>query len=113
MPTLLAQGLRYQAQAALGRRPDIQRMGDGQRVYRRAFQRSVRAMLRHVPRPVACDAIVFKAGADEAAVERVRERIGALYEGTVDVRQAPGTHFSILNDPHVGEVAEQLGARLA
>ncbi|MDX3696410.1 beta-ketoacyl synthase N-terminal-like domain-containing protein [Streptomyces europaeiscabiei] len=113
LPTLLAQGLRYQAQAALGRRPDIQRMGGDQRVYRRAFQRNVRAMLRHVTRPVACDAVVFKAGADEAAIERVRERIGALYEGRVDIHQAPGTHFTILNDPHVGEVAEQLGVRLA
>ncbi|MFM9442629.1 type I polyketide synthase [Streptomyces acidiscabies] len=111
-PALLAQGLRYQAQAALGRRPDIQRMGGDQRLYRRAFQRNVRAMLRHAPRPVSCDAVVFKAGADTEAADRVRERIGSLYDGTIDILRSPGTHFTILNDPHVTEVADRLTTRL-
>ncbi|WP_416970840.1 type I polyketide synthase [Streptomyces sp. 4F14] len=112
VPALLAQGLRYQAQAALGRRPDIQRMGGDQRLYRRAFQRNVRAMLRHAPRPVPCDAVVFKAGADPAAADRVRDRIGSLYAGTLDIHPSPGTHFTILNDPHVTEVADRLTTRL-
>ncbi|WP_051833859.1 type I polyketide synthase [Streptomyces sp. NRRL S-646] len=107
LPELLLQGVRYQAQAALGRRPDIERMGGDQRVYRRAFQRNVSAMLRYTPRPVTADAMVFRAGADAAALARVRQRIGALYEGEVDVRAASGSHFTVLNDPHVERVATE------
>ncbi|MFJ2906476.1 type I polyketide synthase [Streptomyces sp. NPDC087212] len=106
LPELLVQGVRQQVQAALGRRPDLQRMGGDQRVYRRAFQRNVRAMLRYTPRPIPCDVVIFRAGeADDAALERVRRRIGGLYEGTADIRAVPGTHFTVLNDPYVGEVA--------
>ncbi|KPI16856.1 6-deoxyerythronolide-B synthase, Aspartate racemase [Actinobacteria bacterium OK074] len=113
LPELLVQGVRHQAQAALGRRPDIRRMGGDQRVYRRAFQRNVRAMLRYTPRPVPTDAVVFRAGADAdaAALARVRHRIGTLYEGEVDIRATSGTHFTILNDPHVGQVAAGFGER--
>lgn len=107
LPELLLQGMRHQTQAALGRRPDIARMGGDQRVYRRAFQRNVSAMLRYTPRPVATDAMVFRAGADAAALARVRRRIGALYEGEVEVRAATGSHFTILNDPHVERVATE------
>jgi acyl transferase domain-containing protein/thioesterase domain-containing protein/acyl carrier protein len=68
---------------------------------------NIGAMLRYRPRPVPCDLLLLKAGATPADGARFAGRLGELYRRVV-VRPLPGDHWTVLDPPNVGRVAEEI-----
>jgi acyl transferase domain-containing protein/thioesterase domain-containing protein/acyl carrier protein len=70
------------------------------------------ALLRYRPRPVDCDLVLLKTRTDPAGRAALRARLAPLYR-TVTVRALPGSHWTVLDQPVVSEVARELQTALA
>lgn len=106
-PGYLAGSVWLQAGALLGVGPvgaRVRRAPD----LRRQFLTNIGAMLRHRPRPVACPAVLFTAGAGHRDASALRTRLARIYPGGVEVHRTGGDHWSMLADPHVHTLAERL-----
>ncbi|QWF81843.1 type I polyketide synthase [Amycolatopsis sp. CA-230715] len=128
-PGYLAGGLWSRAQTALGRSEHVTAAlrlnddtseGSGKDTseapgeeYVRVYNAGVRAVLRYVPRPLDCAAVVFKTGLTERTRTRVLRATAPLYLGGVRVVGAPGDHWSVLGPRHVDALAEELRNVLA
>lgn len=67
-----------------------------------------RVLLPYRPGTVDCPAVVFKVGVDARGADRLTARLAPLYGGGVRVLPVPGTHWSVLTEPHVHQLAENL-----
>ena len=72
------------------------------------FLDKARVLAPYRPRAVACPAVVFKVGLDDRGVERLTARLAPLYGGGLRVVPVPGNHWSVLTEPHVHQLAEDL-----
>ena len=115
-PGIAARGLWYQVQVRLprwarGARQQIAELIDvpGAPDFGGIFDANIRAMLRYQPRPVPARAVVFMTRHDARARAQLRRQVAPLYEHGVDIRPAPGDHWTILGPRHVGRLAEDLG----
>jgi phthiocerol/phenolphthiocerol synthesis type-I polyketide synthase E len=72
-----------------------------------------RALTRYRPRPVSCPTAVFKVGVGAGQAVRLRLGLEGLYGPDVTVVPAAGEHWSMLREPHVGDLAAKLGGLLA
>ncbi|MQA67291.1 MAG: AMP-binding protein [Alphaproteobacteria bacterium] len=72
-------------------------------------------MIRHNyrPRPYDGDAVLFKAERNAWNHPDQHDGWYGLIEGRLEVRPITGTHFEIMNQPHVRTVAKELAAALA
>lgn len=70
-------------------------------------------MLRYRPGPVSCPVVVVKAGLTGRLGVRLRARTASLYPGGVRVLEASGSHWTMLNRPHVAYLAETVNEELA
>nr|AKA59416.1 polyketide synthase [uncultured bacterium AB_1383] len=77
------------------------------------YQATIVAMLRYRPAPAPCPATLLRAGLDPAGRARLERRLAPLYGGAVEVLPAPGTHWSMLGEPHVRGLAREVAALLA
>nr|AHB38498.1 EpxE [Goodfellowiella coeruleoviolacea] len=105
-------GLWYQASAALG----LGAAGDLVRAsaeLRRVFNANIRAMWRYRPAPLPCSAVVLKTRLDPLRAWWLRRSLATLYGGEVHVRPVPGSHWTLLNEPHVRRVAAEVRRSLA
>nr|BFE52213.1 hypothetical protein GCM10017745_56400 [Saccharothrix mutabilis subsp. capreolus] len=75
---------------------------------RRLFLDKARVLATYRPRPVDCPAVVFKVDADARGAARLASRLTPLYGGGVRVRPVPGNHWSVLTEPHVHRLAQEL-----
>ncbi len=80
--------------------------------YVRVYHANVRALLRYVPRPVDCGAVVFKAGLTPGARRRLLRSTAPLYRGGVRAVAVPGDHWSVLDPRFVGALADRMRAAL-
>ncbi|ROP35584.1 type I polyketide synthase [Saccharothrix texasensis] len=80
---------------------------------RRIFLDKARVLAPYRPRAVHCPAVVFKVDVDARAADRLSARLAPLYGGGVRVRPVPGNHWSVLTEPHVRRLAEELITTLA
>jgi thioesterase domain-containing protein len=131
-PSLLAGGrwLQIQASLSLGLAPrvryrvdgdaaSIARIADVARVagtagmprYVPVHNANIDAMLRYRPRPVSCDMLVLKTGADATRCARLGAKLAPLYR-RVTVRPLPGNHWTVLDSPALGTVAKEIQAAL-
>jgi phthiocerol/phenolphthiocerol synthesis type-I polyketide synthase E len=106
-PAFVLGHLRLMASAALGLGPA------GAQARRNPALRGLlldkfRVLARYRPQPVACPAVVLKAEVDGTEAERLRHSLRGLYGDGVTVRPVAGDHWSMLREPHVGELAAQL-----
>ncbi|SEP37626.1 type I polyketide synthase [Amycolatopsis saalfeldensis] len=76
------------------------------------FLNKARTMLPYRPRAVDCPAVVFKTDLDERGAAKLATRLAPLYGG-VRVIPVPGNHWSVLAEPHVHRLAEDLLTTLA
>ncbi|MFI0228234.1 type I polyketide synthase [Streptomyces sp. NPDC017086] len=81
--------------------------------YVRLHNTSIRAMLRHRPRPVRAPLLLLKAGTDQDRRTRLGRRLAPLYGAGVTVRPLPGDHHSILGSRHVPALAAAIDEALA
>ena len=109
-PVILRDCLRLQAGVALGVGPVGGMVRRSPRL-RRRFLANISLLLRYRPRPVACRAVVFKAGVDLPAAARLRRRLSPLYREVL-VLPAGGRHWSMLRQPHVTALAAKLSSEL-
>jgi phthiocerol/phenolphthiocerol synthesis type-I polyketide synthase E len=72
------------------------------------FLDKARVLAPYRPREVLCAAVVFKVGLDDRGVERLTTRLAPLYGGGLRVVPVPGNHWSVLTEPHVHRLAEDL-----
>lgn len=72
------------------------------------FLNKARTMATYRPRAVDCPAVVFKVGLDARGAEKLTTRLTPLYGGGVRVIPVPGNHWSVLTEPHVHQLAEDL-----
>ncbi|MGW3963674.1 type I polyketide synthase [Amycolatopsis sp. NPDC005003] len=72
------------------------------------FLHKARAMAPYRPRAVDCPAVVFKVGLDARGAAKLTTRLAPLYGGGVRVIPVPGNHWSVLTEPHVHQLAEDL-----
>ncbi|MEU2062602.1 beta-ketoacyl synthase N-terminal-like domain-containing protein [Streptomyces sp. NPDC013455] len=79
---------------------------------RKLFLDKARVLAPYRPRPVDCPAVVFKVGVDARGAKRLTTRLTPLYGGGVRVRPVPGDHWSVLTEPHVNRLAEDLRTTL-
>ncbi|TCO59528.1 type I polyketide synthase [Actinocrispum wychmicini] len=119
-PGYLARGLWYQLQtalpvdksgnlgAALGL-AGVQELGPA---YVRVYNANVRAMLRYVPRPVDCPAVVFKTGLTEHVRRRVRRETSTTCPRGIRLVGVPGDHHSMLRPRHAAVLAARVRAVL-
>jgi phthiocerol/phenolphthiocerol synthesis type-I polyketide synthase E len=77
------------------------------------FLHKARTMAPYRPREVDCPAVVFKVGLDARGVAKLTTRLAPLYGGGVRVLPVPGNHWSVLTEPHVHQLAEDLLTTLA
>jgi phthiocerol/phenolphthiocerol synthesis type-I polyketide synthase E len=75
---------------------------------RRLLLAKARVLLPYRPEPVPCRAAVFRVGTDARAARRLRARLSPLYGGGVEVHAVGGDHWSLLAQPHAGELAQKL-----
>ncbi|MFD1151463.1 acyltransferase domain-containing protein, partial [Saccharothrix hoggarensis] len=80
---------------------------------RKLFRDKARVLAPYRPRAVDCPAVVFKVGVDPRGADRLTARLAPLYRGGVRVRPVPGNHWSVLTEPHVRRLAEDLLTTLA
>lgn len=52
--------------------------------------------------------VVFKVGVDARGAAKLTARLTPLYGGGVRVVPVPGNHWSVLTEPHVHRLAEEL-----
>ncbi|MFI9428547.1 type I polyketide synthase [Streptomyces achromogenes] len=81
--------------------------------YVRLHNTSIRALLRHRPRPVRAPMLLLKAGTDHHRRTRLGLRLAPLYGAGVTVRPLPGDHHSILGSRHVPALAAAIDQALA
>ncbi|HEY0734503.1 MAG TPA: thioesterase domain-containing protein, partial [Herpetosiphonaceae bacterium] len=83
------------------------------RAYLDVFTASLRAMQDYQPRPYAGRVTLFRAG--DRPLDEADETLGwnALVAAGVSVRVIPGDHYTIVRQPHVATLAEQLRLSLA
>ncbi|WP_024804815.1 type I polyketide synthase [Nocardia sp. BMG51109] len=105
-------GLWYQATAALRVGAAGALVRDAPDV-RRVFSDNIRAMWRYRPRPVDCAVLVLKTRLDPVRARWLRRELASLYAGDVIVRPVGGRHWTVLEEPHVRQVAEELRTALA
>lgn len=74
---------------------------------RKLFLDKARVLAPYRPRAVDCPAVVFKVGVDTRGARRLTSRLAPLYGG-VRVLPVPGNHWSVLTEPHVHRLAEDL-----
>jgi thioesterase domain-containing protein len=74
---------------------------------------NIDAMRRYVARPVTCPIVLFRASEELSHMPRDRA-LGwtGLTTRDLEVLTVPGTHFTMLREPHVQIVAEHLRPRL-
>lgn len=72
---------------------------------------NITAMLRYRPRPVPCNMVVFKAGADAALCARLQKHLQHMYRSVV-VHTVPGTHWTLLDRGNVDRLAAGVRAAL-
>jgi thioesterase domain-containing protein len=80
----------------------------------RVFKSNMFAYQRYVPRPVACPVFLFRAS--ERGGEAPPDAAGVWGDGggsRVVVKDVPGNHYSILREPNVEALAEELRTALA
>jgi amino acid adenylation domain-containing protein len=83
------------------------------RHYARVFRANVRAVRRYVPQPLALPLLLFRP-ADRSVTEVTGpKRDWASLAAAVTVCPVPGDHFSMMREPYVCSVAEQLGDHIA
>ncbi len=118
LPGYLGRGLWYQLETALpagllGRDGNL---GDalglaGQRQgaeFVRVYRANVRALLRYVPRPIDCAAVIFKTGLTARVRRRVERSLRGTYRRGARVVGVPGDHHSVLAAEHVDVLAERM-----
>ena len=73
------------------------------------FKLNVQAMQRYRPQPSSTSVTLLKAG-EQGSVETPDETMGwgALTSGEVEIHTVPGSHFTIVREPYVRSLAEQL-----
>ncbi|MEU2437498.1 beta-ketoacyl synthase N-terminal-like domain-containing protein [Streptomyces rubradiris] len=81
--------------------------------YVRLHNTSIRALLRHRPRPVRAPMLLLKAGTDHTLRARLGRRLAPLYGAGVTVRPLPGDHHSVLGSRHVPALAAAIDQALA
>jgi thioesterase domain-containing protein len=83
------------------------------RRYLKLHLTSVEAMRRYSPRPIGCPIVLFRAE-EELSMTPRDPGLGwaALATGGVDVQTVPGSHFTVLQEPHVLSLARGLRGRL-
>jgi acyl transferase domain-containing protein/thioesterase domain-containing protein/SAM-dependent methyltransferase len=111
IPEILARGLWYRARPWLRR--DIPG-ADRAAGFAAVWAAGLRAMVRYVPGPLPCRTVLFRTGLTERARPRLLRRLAAVYGRGVDVRPAPGRHWTTLEPEHApalaAAVAEVLGS---
>jgi phthiocerol/phenolphthiocerol synthesis type-I polyketide synthase E len=105
-------GLWYQATAALKVGSAGALVRDAPDV-RRVFGANIRAMWQYRPRPVDCPVVVLKTRLDPVRARWLRRGLVALYGDQVRVRSVGGRHWTLLAEPHVQQVANEIRAALA
>nr|AHB38509.1 EpnH [Streptomyces hygroscopicus] len=73
--------------------------------------RSIDAMLRYVPQPVRCPAVILKAGVNERARLRLRRDLSSLYTA-VEVRSIAGDHWTVMDGRNAPDLAGHLNRAL-
>ncbi|MFC8077822.1 type I polyketide synthase [Streptomyces sp. NPDC057307] len=106
VPGFLRSGLRLQLQATLGY-GTVGALVRGAPRSRRLFNANIRALWRYRPRALGCPA-VFLTTRGTAYAESQRVGLGAVYPRGVRVRPVGGGHWSMLAEPHVGQLAETI-----
>jgi phthiocerol/phenolphthiocerol synthesis type-I polyketide synthase E len=71
---------------------------------RRLLSANLAALRRLRPAPVPCRAVLLTTRTGPIALTALRDRVGPLYRETV-VDAVPGDHWSMLAEPHVGDLA--------
>jgi thioesterase domain-containing protein/acyl carrier protein len=73
------------------------------------FKLNVQAMQSYRPQPSSTPVTLFKAG-EQGTMETPDETMGwgALTSGEVEIHTVPGSHFTIVREPYVRSLAEQL-----
>jgi thioesterase domain-containing protein len=105
---LLQPGPRLRMAGGLGRTAELSGGNTGMPDLARVYRASVLAMLRYVPGRVPSRAVVFKTGLDADRRAHLGRRLAPLYEGGVEVRPAPGSHWTVLDPGHIVELAREL-----
>ncbi|MEV4604245.1 beta-ketoacyl synthase N-terminal-like domain-containing protein [Amycolatopsis sp. NPDC049253] len=75
---------------------------------RKLLLEKARVLAPYRPRAVDCPAVVFKVGVNARGAQRLTTRLAPLYGGGVRVLPVPGNHWSVLTEPHVHRLAEDL-----
>jgi len=70
------------------------------------FKINVQAMQNYRPEASSTPVTLFKAGAQEEADETMGW--GALTSGEIEIHRVPGSHSTIVREPYVRSLAEQL-----
>lgn len=74
---------------------------------------NIDAMRRYVARPVSCPIVLLRASEELSVTPRDPALgWGGLTTGSLDVLSVPGTHFTMLREPHVQILAERLRPHL-
>ncbi|MGW1598552.1 type I polyketide synthase [Streptomyces sp. NPDC002343] len=81
--------------------------------YVRLHNTSIRALLRHRPRPVRAPMLLLKAGTGHDRRTKLGRSIAPLYGAGVTVRPVPGDHHSVLGSRHVPALAAAIDQALA
>jgi acyl transferase domain-containing protein/thioesterase domain-containing protein/SAM-dependent methyltransferase len=76
------------------------------------YSASLQAMLRYVPRPISCRAVIFSTW-DASRRARLKRRLAPLYRRGLEIMAASGDHWTILDRPQVEPLAADLKAVLA
>ena len=86
---------------------DIQ-LADARKLFE-VFKLNVRAMQHYRPQPSSTRVTLLKAG-EHAMVNASDETMGwgTLTSGEIEIHTVPGSHFTIVREPHVRSLAEQL-----
>jgi phthiocerol/phenolphthiocerol synthesis type-I polyketide synthase E len=117
-PAYLVGGLRSRAQTALGRTGQLTaalRLNETDAVgeeFIRVYNANMLAVLRYVPKPVDCAAVVFKTGLTPRSRPRLLRATSPLYLGGVRAHGVPGDHWSVLDRRFAGALAEKMRAVL-
>jgi phthiocerol/phenolphthiocerol synthesis type-I polyketide synthase E len=106
-PGFLSSHVQLQFSAALGTGlvGDQARRNPG---LRKLLLAKAKVLAKYRPEPVPTAAVVFSVDSDERRAERLRARLAPLYGDGVTVHPIGGDHWSILAQPHAGELATRL-----
>ena len=88
--------------------PEDVQFARARRLYE-VFKINVQAMQRYRPKPSSQRMTLIKAG-EQGSLETPDETLGwgALTSGEVEIHTVPGSHFTIVREPYVRDLAEQL-----